>query len=110
VLIIPPGHAESVRSRRALSARDKGMIASVLVVLAVGAVALVISFATAAPDSSGGCIYLTIPAATGSQQIDQCGAQARDTCASARTPGAFTSDAATSIVAACRKAGLPTET
>ena len=108
MLIIPPGHLETIRTRRALTARDKGMIGAVLAVLAIGAIALVISFATAAPDSSNGCIYVTLPAATGAQQINQCGAQARDTCASVRTPGAFTTGAANSIAAACRKAGLPT--
>jgi len=84
------------------------MVGGVLIVLAALVVALVISFATSAPSSSNGCIYLTIPAPTGAQQINECGAQARATCQSALTPGAFTSSAAQEIVAACRKAGLPT--
>jgi hypothetical protein len=83
------------------------MIGSVLVVVALLACALLISLVAAAPSSSKGCIYVTVPAATGAQQINQCGAEARSTCASARTPGAFTTGAAQSIVAACRKARLP---
>lgn len=107
MLILPPGHAQSVRSRGALSSREKRIIGAVLVAVAVLAVVLVISLLAAGPSSSNGCIYATIPAATGAQQIDQCGVQARATCQSATTPGAFTSTAAASIVAACRKAGLP---
>jgi len=79
----------------------------VLVVVSLFAVVLVVSLLTAGPSSSKGCIYVTIPAATGAQQINQCGAQARSTCQSATMPVAFTSSAAVSIVAACRKAGLP---
>ena len=104
---MPPGHAQSVHARRALSARDKRMIGTVLVAVALLTVVLAISLVTAGPSSSKGCIYVTIPAPTGAQQINQCGVQARSTCQSARTPGAFTSDAAQSIVAVCRKARLP---
>jgi hypothetical protein len=107
VLILPPGHAESVRNLRTLSAREKRLISGILVVVAAVMVVLAISFGTAGPTSSDGCIYVTIPAATGAQQIHQCGTEARDTCGSARTRGAFTSDAAQSIVAACRKARIP---
>jgi hypothetical protein len=108
VLILPPGHLESVRAGRALSKREKRIVGAGLAAVGALAVALVIAFTTAAPRSAGGCIYVTIPAATGAQQIHECGEQARATCTSARVPGAFTSGAAQTIVAACRKAGLPT--
>jgi hypothetical protein len=107
VLIIPPGHAESVRSGRRLSRREIWMVGGVLGAVAVLALVLVISFASSSPSSKSGCIYATIPAATGAQQVSQCGAAARSTCASAQTPGAFTAQAAKVIAAECRKAGLP---
>lgn len=107
MLIIPPGHAQSVRAGAALSGREKRMIGGVLAAVALLAVALAISLLSAGPSSSNGCIYVTIPAATGAQQINQCGAQARSTCQSARTPGAFTANAVPSVLAACRKAGFP---
>jgi hypothetical protein len=83
------------------------MIGTVLVAVAVLTFVLLTSLVTAGPASSNGCIYVTVPAATGAQQINQCGAEARSTCESARMPGAFTTGAAQSIVAACRKAHLP---
>jgi hypothetical protein len=83
------------------------MIGTVLVAVAVLTFVLLISLVTAGPSSAKGCIYVTVPAATGAQQINQCGAEARSTCESARMPGAFTTGAAQSIVAACRKAHLP---
>jgi len=107
VLILPPGHVQSVRARTPLSSREKRIIGTVLVAVALLTFALLISLVVAGPSSANGCIYVTVPAATGAQQIDQCGAEARSTCESARMPGAFTTGAAQSIVAACRKARLP---
>jgi hypothetical protein len=103
VLIIPPGHAQSLRR---LSVREKRLLGGILAVVAALAVVLVIAFSTGGPTSAHGCIYATIPAATGAQQISQCGAAARDTCASVRTPGAFTEQAARVVAGECRKAGL----
>lgn len=83
------------------------MIGGVLGVVAAVAVVLVISLATPGRTSAHGCIYATIPAATGAQEINRCGAAARAICASALGPGAFTPQAAPVIAAQCRKAGLP---
>jgi len=107
VLILPPGHADSLRIGAAPSRREKRLIGAVLVGVGVLAIALVISLLDAGPSSSKGCIYVTIPAATGAQQIHQCGALARATCRSVDTPGAFTSSAAQSVLTACRQAALP---
>lgn len=107
MLILPPGHAESVRANVAPSSREKRMIRGVVAVVALLLIVLGISLLAAGPKSSKGCIYVTIPAATGAQQINQCGVQARSTCQSTSTPGAFTNSAAQSVIAACRKAGLP---
>ena len=70
-------------------------------------VVLVISFTSSGPSSRSGCIYATIPAATGAEQVHQCGAVARSTCASALAPGAFAPQAAKVVAGECRKAGLP---
>jgi hypothetical protein len=106
VLIIPPGHAETLRARSRLSKREIWMLGGVLGTIAVLAVVLVISFASSGPSSKSGCIYATIPAATGAQQVHECGAAARSTCATAQTPGAFTAQAARTLASECRKAGL----
>jgi hypothetical protein len=83
------------------------MVRGVVLAIAAIAVVVVISVATAGKTSSNGCIYATIPGAVGANQISQCGAAARDICASALAPGAFTPDAARTVAVECRKAGLP---
>jgi hypothetical protein len=107
VLILPPGHAETVRLRP-LSTRERRLIAGVLAVVAALLAGLVISLSTGGKSSAHGCIYATIPAATGAEQIDRCGSAARSICGSTATPGAFAPEAARAIAVECRKAGLPT--
>ena len=100
VLIMPPETATLPR----LSKRERWMVGGVLAVVAVLGVVLIISFASSGPSSSNGCIYATVPAATGAEQIHQCGATARATCQSVHV--AYTPQAAQTVAAACRKAGL----
>lgn len=107
MLILPPGHAQTVRARRPLSLREKRILGGVLAAVAAIAVAVVISLASAGKSSSHGCIYATIPGAVGAQQISQCGEQARFTCATVYQPGAYVPASARTIAAECRKAGLP---
>jgi hypothetical protein len=71
------------------------------------AVAVAISIGTSGKTSRHGCIYVTIPAATGAEEVYRCGAEARSTCLSVGTPGAFSEASARSIAAHCRKASLP---
>lgn len=106
-MVLPLGHLQPGSVRRRLSARERWMIGAVLGGLAALAAAIVIAFAVSGPSSANGCIHLVLPAATGAQEINQCGAPARATCASVRRPGSFTPQAARSAAAECRKAGLP---
>ncbi len=76
------------------------MLAAVVVIVAI-------SIGSSGKSSGHGCIYATIPGAVGAQEISECGAQARATCLSTATPGAFTVQAARVIAAECRKAGVP---
>jgi hypothetical protein len=107
VLILPPGHSQTVGARRPLSLREKWILGGVLATVAAIAVAVVISLASAGKSSSHGCIYATISGAVGAGQISQCGAQARSTCATVYRPGAYAPTSARTIAAECRKAGLP---
>lgn len=107
MLILPPGHADAIAARRRLSDREKWMIGGVLGTVLALALVLVISLSSGGPSSRSGCIYATIPADTGAQQINQCGAQARYTCQLVNTGGAYTAQAAAAVAAECRKAGLP---
>lgn len=106
MLILPPGHAETVGAPRRLSSRELWMVRAVAVAVIALAAVLVISLATSGPSSGRGCLHLTLPAPTGAQEINQCGATARETCATATAPGSFTGPAAREVVANCRRAGL----
>lgn len=90
-----------------LSTREKWMLGGVLGVVAALAVVLVISFVSSGPSSGHGCIYANIPGAVGAEQVHQCGAKARETCRTVNAPGAYTHEAADTLAAECRKAGLP---
>lgn len=90
-----------------LSRREKWMLGGVLGVVAALAVVLVISFLSSGPSSGNGCIYATIPGAVGSVQVHECGDTARSTCRTVNAPGAYTRQAAQTVAAQCRKAGLP---
>jgi hypothetical protein len=107
MLIMPPGHGQTLSRRRPLAAREKWMLGGVLAGVAVVAIVLVISIGTAAKSSAHGCIYATLPGAVGAQVVNQCGAGARETCQSVHAPGAFTQQAASTVAGECRKAGLP---
>ncbi|MGA2925952.1 MAG: hypothetical protein ABSG43_08145 [Solirubrobacteraceae bacterium] len=107
MLILPPGHAESIRAGRRLSVREKRLLGAVLAATGALLLVVVIALSSSGRSSAHGCLYVTIPAATGAQEISECGSTARATCASARTPGAFTQQAAAEIASECRKAGLP---
>ena len=106
-MVLPPGHAQALATPRHLSRREKRLISGVLGVVAVIAVALIVSFATAGQSSAHGCIHATIPGDVGAQLIAECGVQARDTCGTVNRPGAFVPASATVVATACRKAGLP---
>jgi hypothetical protein len=106
VSILPPGHANSSDARRRFSTREKWMVGGVVSAVVAILVAVVIALAVGGRTSSHGCVYATVPAATGAQDVSQCGEAAASTCASVKSPGAYTLQAARVIAAECRKAGL----
>ncbi len=108
MLILPPGHAQAVSGLRRLTAREKRLIGGVLAALALLAVALVIALTTSGQESANGCLHLTVPAATGAGEINECGVQARTECDVAHLRGALAPAAVPRVLAACRQAGLPT--
>lgn len=83
------------------------MFGGVLGLLAVVAVALVISLATAGPKSGHGCVSVSLAYSTGGTQLYRCGASARSLCASVDAPGGTSGAAARALIPECRKAGLP---
>lgn len=107
MLILPPGHAKAVLTRRPLTVRERRLAGAVLATVVALVAVIVISLSASGGTSSNGCIFATIPAPTGAQEIHECGASARATCATSQAVGAFTAQAAQTIAAECRKAGLP---
>lgn len=105
-MVMPPGHVQEAPVRRVLSSRERWMVGGVVGMVAVVAVVVVISIVIAGKSSAHGCIYATIPGPVGAQEVNQCGARARETCRSAAAPGEFTPQAAGVIAQQCRKAGL----
>ena len=81
-----------------------GGVGAVTLLLVLG---IVISLLVAGHKSSAGCIDFAFPYSTGGQEVYRCGASARATCATARTPGGYTADTERAIERACRTAGLP---
>lgn len=106
-MVLPPGHAQAAAAPRRLSPREKRLIGGVLVAVAALVIVLAISIGAGGRASAHGCIHATIPGAVGAQEIDQCGAQARETCQTVEAPRSFTAASARVVAAECRKAGLP---
>jgi hypothetical protein len=107
VLILPPGHALTVKARRRLSPREKWMVGGVLAALAVLAAVVVVSLATAGRSTGNGCIDVNLSSSLGNQEFYRCGDAARKMCASVGPPGGFTGRAARDIATECRKVSLP---
>jgi hypothetical protein len=107
VLILPPGHAQQLLSRRGFSKRERWMVSSVLAAVAALAVVLVISLASSSHTSGHGCVHVNLPYSTGGQEFYACGARARSMCAQVGTPGGYAGAAAQAVATQCRKAGLP---
>lgn len=107
MLILPPGHAQAVRQRRAMRPREKWLLGGVGAMVAALVIVLVIAFATGGAKQSGhGCISVALAYSTGGDQIYRCGAAARQMCAGVDQPGGITGLPARSVAAECRKAGL----
>jgi hypothetical protein len=107
VLILPPGHAQRLRERRAFSGRERWMISGVLGMVAALSLVLVISLSTTGPQSGHGCVSVGLTYSTGGQQIFRCGASARALCSQAGVPGGITGSTGRAVATECRRAGLP---
>lgn len=75
--------------------------------LAVVVIALVALVSPAAKVGRG-CIDVSIVSSLGGQPISGCGASARTICRDLATPGIYTGGTRPPLIAACRRAKLPT--
>jgi hypothetical protein len=107
MLILPPGHAQTIRQPRTFRLREKLMIGGVLTVVAALAVTLVISLATAERQSGHGCISVGLAYSTGGDKIFRCGGTARAMCAGVNQPNGIDGATGRALSTECRKAGIP---
>jgi hypothetical protein len=107
VLILPPDRARTVAVPRRFSAREKWILGSVLAGVAALVVAVVISIGASGHRTGNGCVDVTFPIAIGGQEIYECGAKARELCASTGRSGGLSAVEDRAVAVQCRKAGLP---
>jgi hypothetical protein len=107
VLILPPGHAQTLERQRRLSVREKWIIGSVLATVAAVIVAVVISIGSAGHHTGNGCVDVKFPITIGGEEIYECGAKARALCQDVSKADGLATVSGRAVAAQCRKAGLP---
>ena len=107
MLILPPGHAQTVSTGYRFSRRERWMLGGVLTTVAVLAVVVIVALATSSQSSGNGCVHVYLPYSTGGQEFYECGAKAKALCSGVNTPGGITGATATAVATQCRRAGLP---
>jgi hypothetical protein len=106
MLILPPGHGQTLRQPRVFRPREKALAGGVLAALVAFAVVLLISLGTADKQSGHGCISVGLAYSTGGAEIFRCGPSARGLCATVGQAGGPIGATARSLTTECRKAGL----
>jgi hypothetical protein len=107
VLILPPGHGQTILAPRRFTVREKWMIGGVLGTVAALAVAVVIAIASGGHRSAHGCVDVTVPYSIGGQEFYKCGSGAVALCRMVDAPNGFSGKPAREVAAACRKGGVP---
>jgi hypothetical protein len=103
---MPQHHARTLREQKPMSRRTKLWIAGVTtVVVAVAVLAIIL---TTGGKTKLGCVETYLPGVIGTQSYDECGAEARQTCATVKQSQQDFGTAGVLIVEkACRKGHLP---
>lgn len=107
MLILPPGHGQTIREPPVFRRRERAMLAGVSLIVAALALALVVSLASPERHSGHGCVAVGLGYSTGGTQIYRCGSGARALCATVGQANGPVGAAARAISSECRKAGLP---
>jgi hypothetical protein len=105
-MALPLERAQTLRAGRRIRARERWILGCGLGMIIALLVAVVIAFSAGGPSSAHGCIHVVLPAATGAQEINQCGGAARATCALGTKSGTFPVASARTVASECAKAGL----
>lgn len=106
MLVLPPGHAETLRVAHRVTPREKWILGAVLAGVAALLAAVVISIGSSGHQTGNGCVDVTFPVAIGGQEIYECGARAQALCASVNASAGRSAIEDRAVAAQCRKAGL----
>ena len=100
-------HYKQVAERRIVG-RERRIVAGMAAVLIALVVVIVVSVAGGnAGTPAKGCLQVQFASSMGVQDLDKCGAAARDVCAAVGTPGGLSGRAEPQLVAQCRRNGYP---
>jgi hypothetical protein len=105
VLILPPGHGQTIAARQRLSRRERWLLRSVGA-LTAAIVLLVVLALVQSSAARRGCVEITIASSLGGQPLSGCGSHARAICAGAGSEG-YSGSAREAVRSACARAGLP---
>jgi hypothetical protein len=105
-MVMPIDRQGGPNRPRALSRRERRLIAAVGAVAAALIVAVAVSLLVSGPGSARGCIHVVYPGPVGAESVDRCGGAARELCGSLSRTQGFSPQARGSIAAGCRRAGL----
>jgi hypothetical protein len=106
MLILPPGHGQSIASPRRLQRRERWFVRGAALAVAILAVAVVVSLASGGTKVGKGCIDVTLASSLGGQPVTGCGAKARAICAAVGTPDGYTGNPGRLVAQRCRAAHL----
>lgn len=101
------GHWKRVNTPlRRLTKRERTVALSALAVSIVTVLALVLAtVGNSRPGPKPGCIYAIVPGVMGATPVDECGEQAKKTCAD-HADTSLTDPPSRAIRTSCRRAGL----
>jgi hypothetical protein len=107
-MVFPPGHFEQVTRRRPRRRGERLAVRLAVVVTLILVGLVVFSLTTHQRKTGGGCVDFNYSTMIGGAEMYKCGTQARTLCATPAGGKSIDGDYLSELVAACRKAGLPT--
>ena len=104
---LPPDHHREVAAGRRLGRRERVIAAAMAVLVIAVAVVSIVSLASSSAPARRGCLNATVPGPIGATFFRQCGAEARQICATLSSHRGLGSFGAGIVARDCRRAGLP---
>jgi hypothetical protein len=106
-MILPQGHYNETRKPTIHNRRERWVFGIGGALIAIVVAATIFSLTSHQGKSGHGCLNFTYSFAMGGEQLDECGAKARQLCASPPSLGGLGKPLAAKLKVECRKARLP---